>query len=95
MAKTFELRVKVIKIKPTEEVGQNGFKKREVIGMIEGEYPDHYKFEFIKDRVDIPDEIIVGTYVTFHFNLNGRKVEREGKDDMYFASLQAWKVDIG
>ena len=95
MAKTFELRVKVMEIKPTEEVGSNGFKKREVIGMVEGEYPDYYKFEFIKDKVDIPDEIIPGTYVTFYFNLNGRKVEKDGKPAMYFTALQAWKVDIG
>ncbi len=95
MAKTYQARVKIEEIRDTVTVGQNGFQKREVIGLIEGEYPDHYKFEFIKDKVSLPDDLIVGTYATFHFNLNGKKVSKEGKDDMYFTSLQAWKIDIG
>ena len=51
MAKSIDLRVKVVEVKDTVEVGSNGFKKREVIGMEEGEYPQYYKFEFIKEKV--------------------------------------------
>jgi hypothetical protein len=92
----FKLRAKVQEVGETMTVGQNGFTKREVIATIEGEYPDFFKFEFIKDKTSIPDELIEGTYVTFHFNLNGKKVEsKAGKDPMYFTSLQCWKADIG
>ena len=95
MSKTFELRVKVVEIGETEEIGNNGFKKREVIGMIEGEYPEHYKFEFVQSKVDLPDTLIPGTYVTMFFNIKGKKVEGDGKKkkDMYFATLSAWKVE--
>ena len=96
MAKSFEMRVKIVEVKDTEEVGNNGFLKREVIGMIEGEYPDYYKFEFIKDKTSIPDELIEGTYATMVFNIRGNKVEAKGKKpEMYFTSLQCWKVSVG
>jgi hypothetical protein len=96
-SKSFELRVKIVEIGETQEVGQNGFKKREVVGMIEGEYPDYYKFEFIKSKVDVPDELIEGTYATVFFNIAGRKVDgkKKGDDPRYFSSLQAWKVEAG
>lgn len=97
MAKTFEIRAKVEEVKDTVEVGNNGFKKREVIAMIEGEYPDYYKFEFIKDKTELPDVLIPGTYATFFFNIQGRKVESKKSDGepMYFTALQSWKVDVG
>lgn len=96
-SKSYEVRVKIVEIGPTIEVGSNGFKKREVIGMIEGEYPDYYKFEFIKDKVDVPDQLIEGTYATIVFNLNGRKVDskKKGEGPNYFTTLQAWKIDVG
>lgn len=99
MAKSYEIRVKIVEVGETEEVGKNKLKKREVIGMIEGEYPDFYKFEFIKDRVDLCDELIEGTYATIFFNLNGRRVESKKQSEKgqynYFSSLQAWKIDVG
>lgn len=97
MSKSHDLRVKIDHIGETEEVGQNGFKKREVIGIIEGEYPEHYKFEFIQDKTSLPDTMLEGTYATIHFNIKGRKVEpkKKGEQPMYFTSLQAWKVDVG
>lgn len=97
MSKSFDLRVKIDHVGETEEVGQNGFTKREVIGVIEGEYPEHHKFEFIKDKTSLPDNLLEGTYATIHFNIKGRKVEAKKKGDppMYFTSLQAWKIDMG
>lgn len=96
-SKSFEIRVKIVEVGETMEVGSNGFQKREVIGMIEGEYPDYYKFEFIKNNVDLPDQLIEGTYATIVFNLQGKKVESKKKNDgpMYFTTLQAWKINVG
>ena len=96
MAKSYEMRVKVLAIGEVEQVSDN-FKKREVIGMIEGEYPDYHKFEFVQDKTELPDDLIEGTYATIHFNLRGRKVDPKPKDKdqsaKYFTSLQAWKID--
>jgi len=93
MAQTFELRVKLEEIGETEEFGNNGFKKRELIGLLEGEYAEHYKFEFIKDKVNLLDDLIVGTYASIFFNVKGRKVEKDG-DTFYYTSLQGWKVVV-
>lgn len=93
MAKSFEQRVKVIEVNETQEFGANNFKKRTVIGIVEGEYPEEYEFEFIKDKTEIPDDLIIGSYMNFHFNLKGKRVSRDGKPDMFFTTLQAWKVE--
>lgn len=97
MAKVFEIRALVEEVNETIKVGNNGFKKREVVAKIEGEYPDFYKFEFIKDKTELPDVLIPGTYATFFFNIQGRKVEsrKEAGEFNYFTALQCWKVDIG
>lgn len=100
MSKTYEARVKVVSVGETEDLSRNkdgSFMKRDVIGMVEGEYPDYYKFEFIKNKTELADSLIPDTYATFYFNIRGKKVEskKSGEDPKYFTSLQAWKVDIG
>lgn len=95
MAKN-SMRVKVLEVGEKENLGkQNEFWKREVIGMIEGEYPEYYKFEFVQGNVDIPEDVIEGTYITIHFNIKGRKVEskKKGEPAKYFVSLQGWKIE--
>jgi hypothetical protein len=93
MAK-FSMRVKVLEVGEKENVTPT-FVKREVIGMIEGEYPEYHKFEFVQTNVDLPEDLIEGTYATIYFNIKGRKVEAKGKNDKdkYFTSLQGWKVE--
>lgn len=95
MAKTFELRVKVEEVTPVQEVGTNGFKKSELIGVVEGEYPEYYKFEFVQSKAEVPQDLIPGTYVNVSFNIKGKKVEskKAGGETMYFATLAAWKVE--
>ena len=96
-AKT-ELRVKVVSIGETQEVGNNGFKKRLMEGIIEGEYPQSFQFEFTKDGVNMLDDVLEGTYVTVAYNLRSRKVieDKNGvpyKEPLFFVSLNAWKID--
>lgn len=93
MAK-YEMRVKILEVGETENVTEK-FAKREVVGMIEGEYPEYHKFEFVQGNVDLPDSLIEGTYATIHFNIKGRKVEskKKGEKPKYFTSLQGWKVE--
>lgn len=93
-----ELRVKVVSIGETQTVGTNGFQKRLMEGVIEGEYPQNFQFEFTKDGVKLLDDVLEDTYVTVSYNLRGRKVT-ENKDGipydepLFFVSLNAWKVD--
>lgn len=92
MARAFELRVFVDQVGETVQLSEK-FKKRELVGKLEGEYPEHYKFEFVQDKVSLLDDVLEGTYLTISFNLKGRKIEKKGKDPAYFTSLQGWKVE--
>lgn len=96
-SKSYELRVKVVKIDETQEFA-SGFKKRELEAVLEGEYPENFKFEFIKDKVDLLDDILEGTYATISFNIKGRKVENDKDGNllqkpMFFTTLQGWKIE--
>jgi hypothetical protein len=98
MASKLEVRVKVVSIGETKTVGQNGFTKRILEGRIEGEYPEDFAFEFVKDKVALLDDVLEGTYVTVSYNMRGRKVteNKEGlplDEPMFFVTLNGWKVE--
>jgi Domain of unknown function (DUF3127) len=99
MAKGGTMRVKVVSIGEIETVGSNGFQKRMLETMIEGEYPEHFQFEFVKDQVKLLDEVLEDTYVTVSYNLQGRKVteNKEGfplEKPMFFTALKGWKIEM-
>ena len=96
-SKAFELRVKVVEVGETQTF-PSGFQKRELEGIVEGEYPEVFKFEFIKDKCADLDEILEGTYATVSFNIKGRKVEEDKNGNrlekpLFFTSLQGWKIE--
>jgi hypothetical protein len=67
----------------------SGFTKREfVVTTDEERYPQHIKFECVKDRVTLLDNIKPDQRVTVSFDLRGN--EYKGR---YFVSLSAWKVE--
>jgi hypothetical protein len=71
------------------------FKKREFVLFFADNptYPETVKFELVQDKCDILDAINLQDEITVHFNLKGRKYQHPTKGDMYFNSLQAWKID--
>lgn len=89
-----KMRVKVEEIRPKRKITER-FSKAEVIGVIEGEYPENYLFEFPNDKAALTDDIIEDTYVTIHYNMRSNRVAAKvaGDDDKFFISLQAWKVE--
>jgi len=97
MAST-SLRVKIVAIGETEVIGEKGFKKRTLEGIIEGEHPQSFQFEFTQDKVALLDNVLEETYATIHYNLRSRKVT-EDKDGMpydkplFFVSLNGWKIE--
>ena len=73
------------------------FTKRDLIGeYTDNGYTNIMHFEFLKDKTKLLDEILPETEVTVHFNIRCRKVEakKKGQSDMYFTSLNGWKIDI-
>jgi len=65
--------------------------------MVEGEYPEYYKFEFVQDKSKLLDEPIVleGGYLTIHYNLRSRRVEKSDKpgEYSYYLTLSGWKIE--
>ena len=74
-------------IEQTQEVGNNGFKKRLIVVKTDGEYPQFIPVDFVKDKCAILDGYAVGQLVEISVNMRGN--EYEGK---YYLSLQGWQI---
>lgn len=94
MAESHTMRIKVTSIGETKEFGASGFKKRELVGVEEGQYPQTVMFEFVQDKVDLLDGLIEDTYVTVHYNIRCREFIKEGQETRYFVSLSGWRVVV-
>ncbi len=92
MADSYKMRVKIVEVGDVEKVSDS-FEKREVVGTIDGEYPEYHKFEFVQGKKDVPEDLLVDGYATIHFNIRGRKVEKDKKVS-YYTSLSGWKVEV-
>lgn len=67
----------------------SGFTKREfVVTSADDRFPQDIKFECVKDRCALLDNVAPGQRVTVSFNIRGN--EYKGR---YFVSLSAWKVE--
>jgi len=65
----------------------SGFSKREFVIVTAGDYPQKVKFECLKDKTALLDNVRPGDTVAVKFAVQGR--EYNGK---YFVSLVAWGV---
>lgn len=79
-----------IKLLMDTQTFDSGFSKREFVVTTQEQYPQDIKFECIKDKISMLDNLQPGSDVTVHFNLRGN--EYQGR---YFVNLQAWRVEVG
>ena len=84
----------ILEIGKTVEI-KDGFKKREFIVKYseKPEYPEYLKLEAIQDKCEMLDKFTAGQVVTVHFNLRGRCWVNPQGENVYFNTLQAWKLD--
>lgn len=73
------------------------FKKREFVIEVSSynnasTYTDFLKFQLVQDKCGLIDGFEVGTSLKVHFNLKGRRWEKEG-NKMYFNMLDAWRIE--
>lgn len=74
-----------------EQTFASGFNKREFVVTTEADkFPQDIKFECLKDKVELVNQLKKGDKVKVTFDVNGR--EWNGK---YFVNLAAWKVEAG
>ncbi|MFW5753964.1 MAG: DUF3127 domain-containing protein [Marinilabiliaceae bacterium] len=92
---SFELQGKLIVKEDTVQVSDK-FKKREFVIEVPNdrrpEWPDLIKFQATQDKVDILEPYNIGDELKVHFNIRGKKWEKNGRVN-YFTNLDAWRVD--
>ena len=81
----------IYKVFDTQEITST-FTKREFVIVTDEQYPQHLKFELIKDKTSLIEEYKEGQKVTVHFNLRGREWIK-GEKTSYFVSLHAWRIE--
>lgn len=84
----YELSGSVKKIFDEQTFG-SGFNKREfVVTTQDDKYPQDIKFECLKEKVELVNQLKEGQQVKVTFDINGR--EWQGK---YFVNLKAFRVE--
>ncbi|MDU0368893.1 DUF3127 domain-containing protein [Hymenobacter endophyticus] len=69
------------------------FRKREfVLEVVDGQYPEHIKFQLVQDKTALIDSYKIGDEVKISFNLRGRGFNKNGQM-LYFTNLEAWRIE--
>jgi single-strand DNA-binding protein len=80
-----------VKVLMDEVTFPSGFNKREfVVTTADDRYPQDIKFECVKDKTAMLNELTVGQQVKVTFDLRGN--EHDGR---YYTNLSAWRVEAG
>ena len=87
-----ELTGVIKEIGTTQEFGQNGFTKRQLVLETDGEYPQKFGIEFIKDKTKVLDNYNVGENVVVGVNLRSRSYTNKDFEEVYITSLQGWRI---
>jgi hypothetical protein len=82
-----ELTGKIIVISDTEQLGNNGFTKRQLVIETAEQYPQKIAIDFVKDKCAILEHFKLNDNVTVAINLRGS--EYKGK---YYVNIQGWKI---
>lgn len=85
----------VIKVlNDSQNIGNNSFRKREVVITTDEQYPQFISIEFIQDKCDLLNNFKVGQQVTININLRGREwINPEGVKK-YFNAIQGWRIEL-
>lgn len=85
-----EVKGKVLIVGETQEIGSNGFRKKELVLELEGntDYPQSVKFELHGDKCDL--EIQKDKFISANINIRGRKWTNPQGVDVYFNTLVIW-----
>lgn len=85
---TLEGKIEVINL----NVGNEKFKKSELVLTTDEKYPQSILIEFGGDKSDLIDPYRVGETVEVSINIGGRKWTDPQGVDKYFNSIRGWKI---
>lgn len=89
-----EITGKIKVLNETKNIGDNGFRKREVVITTEEQYPQHILVEFIQDKCDLLNSYGVGQEVKISLNLRGREWINPEGTPKYFNTIQGWRIEL-
>jgi len=88
-----EVQGKVKFVGPTETVGNNGFRKRDIVVTTEEQYPQHISVQFVQDKCDLLNAYQPGQDVKIGINLRGREWVSPQGETRYFNTIQGWRIE--
>jgi hypothetical protein len=89
-----KLKGAIIAIMDKQQV-TDSFAKREFVIETDEQYPQQVKFELMNAKCDDIDGYKLGDEATVHFNVRGRAWKNKQGEDVYFVSLNAWRLEKG
>ena len=85
---------KIKVLNEAQNIGNNGFRKREVVITTDEKYPQQLLVEFTQDKCELLDNYAEGQDVKISINLRGREwINPEGVSK-YFNSFQGWRIEL-
>lgn len=91
------MKVTIESIGATQSFGDNGFTKREWVGIDNSNptYPVPIKFECIKDKCALLDDYKVGQLVDVEYNITGNRWTNPQGVEKIFNGFQSWRISGG
>lgn len=87
-----QIKGKLIYKSEEQHISQTFTKREFVIEYAENpQYPELIKLDLANDKCKLIDNMKIGQEIEVHFNLKGKKFNKNG-NDQYFNSLQCWKI---
>jgi len=82
-----------VKVIGAEQQVNASFKKRELVINTESQYPESILIEFVQDKTDLLNNLVIGQQVKVHINLGGREWVNPAGETKYFNSIKGWRVE--
>ena len=82
-----------VKVVGLEQQVSPTFKKRELVVTTDGQYPEPILIEFVQDKCDLLNNILVGQDIKVGINLGGREWVNPQGETKYFNSVKGWKIN--
>lgn len=76
-----------------ELIGANQMKKQILVVQTDAEFPQKLPIEFIKDKVDLLNNIQIGQQVKVSVNVRGNEYQDRNGITRFGLSFQGWKID--
>lgn len=87
-----EVTGKLKMIDETKDVGLSGFQKRDCVVTTDEQYPQHILVQFTQDKCNLLNGFNVGDNVKIDINLRGKLWTSPQGEDVYFNTIQGWRI---